>query len=185
MNKKVILIASIAVLLMSCNQTKKEKGTEVMALNTDITTVATQNDSEGYTLMKNNCYACHNPNTTSHDDIIAPPFKAVKMHYNREYDTKEDFVAAMVNWVQNPEEDKALMFGAVRRFNVMPKLPLPTQDLKKIATYIYDNDVEEPEWMGKHMKEEHGGKMGKGKGMGKGKMKGCNHKDGKSCAKGC
>ena len=115
--------------------------------------------------MKNNCYACHNPNTESHGDILAPPFKAVKMHYNREYDTKEDFVKAIVNWVQNPEEDKALMFGAVKRFKVMPKLPLPTKNLEKIANYIYDNDVEEPKWMEEHMKEHKGGKMGKGEGM--------------------
>ena len=168
--KKVILLASFVVLLMSCNQTKKEKNTEVLALNTEVNAVTNQKGSEDYTLMKNNCYACHNPNTASHDDILAPPFKAVKMHYNREYDNKKDFVDAMVNWVQNPEEDKALMFGAVRKFKVMPKLPLPTEDLEKIASYIYENNVEEPEWMEEHMKGHKKG-MGKGKGKGRGKGK--------------
>lgn len=160
MDKKVILLASIVTLLMSCNKTSKEKNVDITALNTNNAIIATNlNDSTGYTLMKNNCYVCHNPNATSHDAIIAPPFKAVKMHYKREYNTKENFVNAMVNWVQNPDEDKALMFGAVKRFNVMPKLPLPTKDLEIIASYIYDNDVEEPEWMEEHMKEM------KGKGM--------------------
>ncbi|MDX1318295.1 MAG: c-type cytochrome [Xanthomarina gelatinilytica] len=193
MNKKVILLVSVVALFTSCNQAKKDKLVAVVAENNNIVIETNREPSDGYTLMKNNCYACHNPNTSSHDDILAPPLKAVKMHYNREYDTKEDFVNAMVNWVQNPEEDKALMFGAVRRFKVMPKLPLPTKDLEKIAKYIYENDVDEPEWMEDHMNEKHGDNMGNGQGQGKGngkeKMKngekGCNHKDGKSCVNGC
>ena len=161
---------------MSCNQTKKESTTnESTTKKNEVAAVVNQEKSEGYTLMKNNCYACHNPNTKSHDDIIAPPFRGVKMHYTREYDNKKDFVNAVVNWVQNPEEDKALMFGAVNKFKVMPKLPLPTKDLEKIAAYIYDNDVEEPEWMGDHMKEMEGKGMMKGKGKGKGK--GMNNKN--------
>lgn len=168
MKKKVILLVSIVVLFMSCNQTKKEGLVNVTETDKDIAVTTNQEPSEGYSLMKNNCYACHNPNATSHDDILAPPFKAVKMHYIREYDNKKDFVDSMVNWVQNPEEDKALMFGAVKRFKIMPKMPLPNEDLEKIAEYIYDNDVEEPEWMEEHMKEHKKEKMGKGKGMGKG-----------------
>ena len=54
------------------------------------------------------------------------------------------------------------MFGAVKRFKVMPKLLLPIEDLEKIATFIYDNDVEKPEWMEEHMNEKKG-KMGAGK----------------------
>jgi mono/diheme cytochrome c family protein len=152
--KKMILLLSAITLLMSCNQSNDTKG--YTALNkADATTNYLQTDN-GYTLMKNNCYACHNPKATSHDEILAPPFKAVKMHYTRAYDSKEEFVNAMVSWVQNPDEDKALMFGAVKRFKVMPKLALPTEDLEKIAAYIYDNDVEQPEWMEEHMKEMKG-----------------------------
>ena len=125
--------------------------------------------TDGYTLMKNNCYVCHNPNTASHDDIIAPPFKAVKMHYTRQYDTKEGFVTAVVNWVQNPTEDNALMYGAVMKFKVMPKLELDPKDLEQIATYIYDNDIEQPEWMSAHMNKMQGKGKGKGKRNGKGK----------------
>ncbi|WP_456438250.1 c-type cytochrome [Psychroserpens sp.] len=187
MNKKVILLVSIVALFMSCNQAKKEGFIDLTEVNNDLALLTIQQPSEGYTLMINNCYVCHNPNTESHDDLLAPPFKGVKMHYTRQYDNKKDFVNAMVNWVQNPEEDKALMFGAVKRFKVMPKLPLPTDDLVKIAEYIYDNDVDEPKWMEEHMKEKHEGKMGNGKGKGKMKneKKGCNHENGKSCGNGC
>jgi len=182
--KKLILLVIFSGMLLGCNETKKEKLVNVTEANKDLALLQNQEPSKGYTLMKNNCYACHNPNTASHDDILAPPFKAVKMHYNREYDNKKDFVDAMVNWVQNPEEDKALMFGAVKRFKVMPKLPLPTEDLGEIATYIYENNVEEPEWMEDHMKGHKKG-MGKGKGKMKNEKKVCDHKGGESCGNGC
>ncbi len=165
MKKSILLLTSITIVFMSCNQSKKEESVKETTSKNDVAIVSNQQKGEAYNLMKNNCYACHNPNADSHDNIIAPPFKAVKIHYTREYDNKKDFVDAMVNWVQNPEEDKALMFGAVNRFKVMPKLPLPTKDLEKIAAYIYDNDVEEPKWMGNHMKEMKGKGMMDGKGM--------------------
>lgn len=157
MKTQTILLLSSVALFMSCNQSN-EKSAYTASIHTykfDETDKNLQKDN-GYTLMKNNCYACHNPNATSHDEILAPPFKAVKMHYMRAYDSKEEFVNAMVSWVQNPDEDKALMFGAVKRFKVMPKLALPTEDLEKIAAYIYDNDVEQPEWLEEHMKEMKG-----------------------------
>jgi len=156
--KKVILLLSIVALFMSCIQSKEKNVDTVAASNISevVATVSDLQQDNGYTLMKINCYACHNPNTKSHDEILAPPFRAVKMHYNRNYSSKKDFVNAMVNWVQNPEEDKAIMYGAVKRFKVMPKLELPKDDLEKIAEYIYDNDVEQPEWMEEHMQEMKG-----------------------------
>ncbi len=164
MKEKVILLASVVALLISCNHAKKEsKYLDLASANLKEKTTLKLQVDDSYTLMKNNCYACHNPNSASHDEIIAPPFRAVKMHYTREHDNKEDFVNAVVNWVQNPTEDKALMFGAIKRFKVMPKMELEKKDLEKIAIYLYDNPVEEPEWMDGHMK-----------GMGKGKNKGEN-----------
>jgi len=158
--KKAILAVGLAALTASCNQTKQ---TDYVVADTQIITGDNQQANEGYELMKTNCYVCHNPKAVSHDSIIAPPFKAVKMQYTIAYNTKTNFVNAIVNWVQNPEEEKALMRGAVNKFKVMPKLPLPIQDLEKIAAYIYDNDVEEPVWMQAHMKEMQGNGMGKGK----------------------
>jgi len=180
MKKNILLVASIITLtFVSCDNTKKEKKYAAVSTSEKKIIAVKNSNDEGYVLMKNNCYACHNPNAESHDAIIAPPFKAVKMHYSRKYNTKEEFVDAVVNWVQNPTEDKALMKGAVNRFKVMPKLPLPTEDLEKIATYLYDNEVEKPTWMEDHMKEM------KGKGMMGKKGKSCNHKKGESCGKGC
>ena len=152
--KKFILISFAVVLFLSCNHTVKQ--TEFVNTYNQESKIYTQEKNQGYMLMKNYCYACHNPNTVSHDSILAPPFRAVKMRYSMAHNTKEDFVNAIVNWAQNPNENKALMYGAVQRFKVMPKLPLPTSDLEAIATYMYENEVEQPQWMEEHMAEMKG-----------------------------
>ncbi len=180
MNKKVILFVSVIALFMSCNQKEKEKS-YVDLPSGDLEELASTNlqTEDAYTLMKNYCYVCHNPNAVSHDSILAPPFRAVKRRYSMQYDNKEEFVTAMVSWIEKPSEEKALMRGAVNEFKVMPPLPLDKEILQKIATYIYDNDVEQPKWFEEHFNEMHGndnGIQGKGRGMrGKGKGKNNNN----------
>jgi len=167
MKKTIILLVGLTVLI-SCNKEKKETA---KAENISAKTVA-KADSEGYDLFKMRCYACHNPKAKSHDAIIAPPMAAVKRRYSMSYKTKDDFVNAVTKWALDPQEGKALMRGAVKQFKVMPKQAFNEEELRKIAEYIYDNEIEQPEWFAEHEEEMHG-KMGRGmgKGMGKGMMK--------------
>ena len=65
----------------------------------------------------------------------------------------------------NPDQEKALMRGAVDQFKLMPKQAFAEDDMRKIASYIYDNELEEPSWFAAHEKEMHG----KGRGMRQGK----------------
>ncbi len=186
MNKIIVSIAFVSLFLMNCKQQKEEKYAAVssqhaLAVNSP---KSTTND-EGYELLKSKCYACHSVSTKSHDDIIAPPMIAVKRHYINNYDNKKDFVNAIVNWALDPKEENAVMFGAVRRFKVMPKMGFKKEELTKIASYIYDNEIETPAWFGGHMKEM---KQGKGCKTDKGSKKGCKDKSckGKGCKeKGC
>jgi len=151
--KKLSFIAlALGLVLIGCDNPKQKK-----AVNKQQTAQL----GEAYELFKTNCYACHNPNTESHDAIIAPPMIAVKKMYSMKYTTKEDFVVAVVAWASNPTSENALMKGAVTRFKVMPKQAFKTADLKKIAAYIYDNDIEVPSWFAAHEKQMHG-KGGKG-----------------------
>ncbi len=170
LNIFVLVIATL--FLVSCDKTKQgtKSKTDAIAVNE---TAADQ--SEGYTLFKNNCYACHSVTSASHDEIIAPPMVAVKRRYKMNYTSKEAFVDAVVNWSKDPKEEKALMRGAVKQFKVMPTQVFKEEDLQKIAAYIYDNEIEKPEWFEVHFKEEHGGEgngMGQGRGQGQGKGKG-------------
>ncbi|MDD2985338.1 c-type cytochrome [Flavobacterium sp.] len=140
------------------------------SMNSEQKNVKTKS-KDGLTLMKQNCYACHSVTTKSHDDIIAPPMIAVKRRYLKEYDSKEDFVKAFVDYASDPKAENALMFGAVDKFKVMPKQSFAKDDLTKIAVYVFDNEIETPEWFEDHLQQNHK----KGKGMGKGKNKQINN----------
>jgi len=164
----ILLIVITTLLMVSCKKTKEDSTINESIADNEMAV----DQSEGYTLFKNNCYACHSVTSKSHDEIIAPPMVAVKRRYQMSYTSKEDFVNAVVNWTKDPKEEKALMRGAVQQFKVMPTQVFKEDDLQKIAAYIYDNKIERPEWFEAHFEEEHGGEgngMGQGQGRGKGK----------------
>jgi hypothetical protein len=80
-----------------------------------------------------------------------------------QYDNKEDFVNAVVAYAIDPKAENALMIGAVNQFKVMPKQAFSEEDLKKIATYIYENKIETPEWFEEHFQQNHKNGQGMGK----------------------
>ena len=45
----------------------------------------------------------------------------------------------------------------------MPKAEYSDEDITQIADYIYDNDIESPEWFEEHYKNRKGIKANKGK----------------------
>lgn len=142
------------LLFIGCAQPMKERETKVSM--DEINKVQL---SESYQLMKNNCFTCHNPNAVSHDDILAPPMVAIKIRYLRKYPNKESFVNAMTNFIENPSSQAAIMRGAVLEFDVMPKVSLDRRALEDISDYIYENQLEEPEWFAEHFKEMHGERL--------------------------
>lgn len=158
-----IIIVALLILFSSCN---KQKSSEDFSANTPAKS-ETEN-TEALALFQQKCYACHSVTTKSHDEIIAPPMIAVKNRYSMQYDNKEDFVKAVVAYAIDPKAENALMMGAVEQFKPMPKQEFNEEDLKKIASYIYDNEIETPEWFEEHSQQEHGS----GQGMGMGKRKG-------------
>ena len=153
---KPFLIFFAFLAILSCQQSKKTP----YSLNN------TQKEVHpGKKLLEEKCYVCHSPNA-SHDNRLAPPMIAVKKHYISKNTTKEAFIEAMQNWIKNPNKENAKMYGAVNRFGVMPKLEFSEETIKQISDYMYDYDIEQPEWFEEHFKEQ----QGKGKGMGRGKQ---------------
>ena len=162
--RQVLLIALASVLILSCNDSKKQ--------NLSAYEIQMQaNKHPGKKLMETNCYVCHSP-TAGHDDRIGPPMVAIKKHYINEDTTKEEFIAAMQAWIKNPNEDDAKMFGAVRRFGVMPKQAFPEETIEQIADYMFQFNIDQPEWFEDHFNEEQGKHSGKGQGNSKGMGKG-------------
>ena len=154
--KKSILLIVLMSLFFSCNEDKKTKYTS-MEINKDIQV------HPGKELIEINCYVCHSP-TASHENRLGPPMIAIKKHYIGDDTSKAQFIKDIQAWVQNPTEENAKMFGAVKRFGVMPKAPYPEETIGQIADYMFDHDIEQPEWFEEHFNEQRGKGMGNGKG---------------------
>lgn len=110
----------------------------------------------GEVLIEQYCYTCHSPQMRG-QQRLAPPFQMVKMHYMRDYTTKEQFTDAITAWVKNPGTDRSMMPGALNRFGLMPPMMIEDEDLKLIAEYLYDADL--PDFRGQgngRMHRRHG-----------------------------
>lgn len=141
----ILLISNLVIALENGNPPYKE--VESLILFTPKEVVF---DTEGLFLLKKHCYACHNPNTASHDEIIAPPLEGIKSHYMRRYPEKNRFSEAMESFVKNPQIEKALMKGPVNRFGLMPKPVISEDELNKIIIHIRDQKLEVPVWWTDH-----------------------------------
>jgi cytochrome c553 len=143
MNKLLILLTTF--FLFSCNQ-KKEAYKPVENETVALDTIA----HDGKKLMETHCYLCHSPSADENEGRIAPPMIAVKARYLMDYDTKEDFIKAISNFVKNPTEDITKMHGAVKKFGVMPKQVFLENTVAQIADFMYDYQIEEPTWFKEH-----------------------------------
>ncbi|MGL2964754.1 c-type heme family protein [Flavobacterium sp. RSB2_4_14] len=149
MKKTILLLASIT--FFSCNK-KNENYKPVNEKDK----LEVSDNLEGKKLIETHCYLCHSPNAPEGEGRIAPPMVAIKARYiNKEGFNKEEFITALKSFVENPTEDKALMFGAVKKHGLMPKQVFPEESLDKIANYMFDYQIEEPEWFKSHW-ESHG-----------------------------
>lgn len=150
---KYLVSTLLIVSLFSCQ--KKNNNYAEIAENT---TVNTTDPLEGKKLMEIHCYLCHSPNASENDGRIAPPMVAIKARYiDKEGFTKPEFIERMVSFVKNPSEDQALLIGAVKKHGLMPKQDFPEGSVAKIASFIFDNQIEEPTWFKEHW-ESHGNK---------------------------
>ena len=141
---KTFIPLFLLVFLVGCQDSKKSS----YAVGSN-----NQEEHPGKVLMERQCYVCHSP-SANYEQRLAPPMIAVKKHYVAANTTKEEFVKDIQNWFDNQTEDNARMYGAVRRFGVMPKLMIVKEDLNQISDYIFDNDIEQPEWFEEHYNKE-------------------------------
>jgi cytochrome c551/c552 len=142
--KRILVILS-TVLLFSCNK-KKEPYQEI-----DSSIIIAYQPQEAKELMEKHCYLCHSPNAEEVEGRIAPPMVAIKARYiDKEGNSKAEFIKAVSEFVANPSGDKSLMYGAVKKFGVMPKQFFPDSTAVKIASFMYDYKIEEPSWFKGH-----------------------------------
>lgn len=133
--------------LASCNNSNEKKSPEsILETNpSDEKQEVVSLNSKGYDLMTQKCLFCHfqKPDPAKMDQMIAPPMLRVQDHYKPAYPIKEDFVAAIIDFLNDPSEEKTLMPGAVKKFNLMPKLSYPEEELQLIVEALYGMDFGE------------------------------------------
>ncbi|MCZ4409655.1 DUF3365 domain-containing protein [Cryomorphaceae bacterium 1068] len=151
MNKKAIIILSAFGMLTiahSCgtsNENHRQTEAPVSMIQTDL--------NNGFNLLDKNCFSCHSPKG-AHDARIAPPMVAIKKHYIDDQTTLDIFSDDLIAFVQNPTKENSKMPGAIEKFGVMPKMEFSEKDLRDIAAYIFETDLEEPAWFEEHYQQE-------------------------------
>ncbi len=151
---KIFFILFSVLLFVSCNTINRNEYL-AKAESSEFPEMRIAQEHPGKKLMENNCYACHNPKSTE-EALIAPPMVAVKMHYISEDTSKEEFIDAMIDWSKNPSNEKSKMHGAIKKFGLMPYQFYPVNTIRQIAIYMFDNEVEKPEWFEAHYNKMHG-----------------------------
>ena len=146
-------------------------------------------EMSGEQLFQANCTACH-ATTHSEDEskMLAPPIMGAVKHVKEKFDSKEEAVEFMVDYIQNPSKEKAACEShSIDKFGLMPSLKgaVSPEDLEKIASYVYDTY---PNGGGKgqgvHKGQGHGQGKGMHKGQGHGQGKGMHRGQGKGMHKG-
>jgi len=160
--KYLFLSITMVFLMFSCKQGPKTSEVEPEAVAQTV-----MPSTDGKKLLETKCYVCHNPSTGENQQRIGPPMVAVKAHYLDVYGDRESFVNGIMEFVKSPSEEKSMMRGAVRRFGVMPTQQFPEEEVRKIAEYIYDYQIAEPEWFKEHWMDRRNDSMyNKGKKLG-------------------
>ncbi len=148
--RTTLFIVILLISLISCNTGQKEnkpdlKTGDSIEENVSLNEEAEQKmvaHSKGYELIQQKCYICHieKPDPSKRDQMIAPPMLQVQQHYKPIYPNKDEFVNAMVSFIKNPSQEKTLMPGAVKKFELMPKLIYDEAELRLMAESMYEYD---------------------------------------------
>ena len=133
-----ILTFSVLFIMMAvaCNQ-GQEQATKDKVLSAE--KLATTKE---YVAL--NCQTCHSPDA-DHDSRLAPPFFAIRKHYLKEFPEQADFEKAIKSFVERPNEEHALMLGAIEKFGLMPPMMVEESQLNDIATYLYQVEQIHPQ----------------------------------------
>ncbi|MCE2611736.1 hypothetical protein LVD13_02050 [Flavobacteriaceae bacterium D16] len=161
---RALLFLAILTFVISCKEQPK-KAEETLTMSAEA--LAEQREQ----MMVTYCYQCHNPKT-DRESMLAPPMIGIKKHYISDSTTKEVFVADLQAWMKGPSEEKSKMPHALEKFGLMSHQVYPDSVIVGIAEYLYDNEIEKPEWYQQHHKEMHGSGKGMGAGHKKGQKKG-------------
>ncbi len=114
--------------------------------------------ADGKQTLETQCMECHAVDGRGGEKKAAPPMYAVWHHYRQAHPEKEDFVAAITDWLKQPMVEKSQMKGAIKKLGLMDKLEISEADAMSVAEYLYARPFELPDWYVTHYNNKHGKK---------------------------
>ncbi|MBT8219266.1 MAG: DUF3365 domain-containing protein [Bacteroidia bacterium] len=141
-----LTVLAIILTLSQCKNSGSSREAQLASYDAEVYKVGEQ-------LLQTYCVACHNPDMDL-KNRLAPPMVAVKDHYLEVYDSEGQFIQQFIRMVQDPAVSETRMPNAVKKFGLMPKMPLSDDQLSAIATYVYHTDMENPQWLEHHYQQE-------------------------------
>ncbi|BFP40792.1 hypothetical protein FGF1_16370 [Flavobacteriaceae bacterium GF1] len=147
MARPSIVLMTILILSLSC---KNQKGDNLDSINSVKNTFSLTDYGEGKRLMAQQCYLCHSPSASQKEGRVGPPMIAIKAHYQQHFTNRQMFLDSFVQFVMDPKAPNAKLKGAVQRFGLMPKQVFRSDEVEKMAAYLRDYQIEEPDWFEAH-----------------------------------
>ncbi len=90
---------------------------------------------DGEAIFNRSCSVCHSVNPPPKS---APPVVPLANRYHLNFQTKEQGVAALIAFLKEPDQNKALDVRAVSRFGLMPLIPLTDEERKAVSEWFWD-----------------------------------------------
>jgi len=149
----LLIIALTIFGFVSCNSNKNDERIKEDTIKNSVKSISEISKSEGYKLMEQKCFICHfvKPDPSKKGSMIAPPMLRVQQHYKPTYPNKEEFINKITEWIVNPSKQRTLMPGAVRKFDIMPKLGYSKKEIQLIAETLFEIDFGNIPKMGMRM----------------------------------
>lgn len=156
MKRSPVLIVAVPLAILfglsACTQESKPEAKEANTEN-PAEVVHSEIYLEGQSLVNLSCMTCHTAQGTP-DSRIAPPLFAVKEHYLEGGVEEAEFVQAMSEFMLSPKIQNSKMPNAVKKFGLKPMLGFSKEQYEAIATYLYQADLEKPDWYEEHHQQE-------------------------------
>ncbi|MGB0347221.1 MAG: hypothetical protein ACPGGA_07035 [Balneolaceae bacterium] len=92
------------------------------------------------------CTACHSP-TAPPEERFAPPLEIAKRNYMAVTANKDEFVEKMVQFILYPTTEQSMLHSDVEQYGLMDPVGFSEEDIRSIAEYIYENELEKPDWL--------------------------------------
>lgn len=91
--------------------------------------------AQGREIVRTLCAACH---TEQPPPKLAPPLAHISRRYRMMIGDRDSAIARITAWVQSPAKERALMPPmAIERFGIMAPLPIPEEQRRAAAAYVW------------------------------------------------